>query len=246
MAGLGRRTHYRKHLTDSVLNDLPEPQPHERIAKVVATRGGNQFDILVAESAAESALLNESDKEPQQQQQQQQESPSRTPQLAILPTKFHKLVWVKRNDYVIVQTGTTDEDHHDDNEAEENKTIQTEKEEPEPLKKTTPAKEDTGGGVRYIISHILYKDQIKHLQTRGLWPSADPEFNKIENNNTSENASVVVAAKEGADDGIVYADDYGYDSEEGENLDDLLFVNTNRVAAMKIQDDDGDSSEEED
>jgi probable RNA-binding protein EIF1AD len=247
MAGLGRRTHYRKHLTDSVLNDLPEPQPHERIAKVVATRGGNQFDILVAESEAESARSNDRDKEPQQQQQRQ-ESSSRTPQLAILPTKFHKLVWVKRNDFVIVQTGTTDDDHSDDDkEDEENKTNQTEKEEPEFLKKTTPAaKEDTGGGIRYIISHILYKDQIKHLQTKGLWPSADSEFNKIENNNSAEITSVVAAAKEEADDGIVYADDYGYDSEEGENLDDLLFVNTNRVAAMKIQDDDGDSSDEED
>ena len=80
MAGLGRRTHYRKHLTDSVLYDLPEPKEDERIAKVVATRGGNQFDIILA--STEGGGNNPSG-------------------LAILPTKFHKLVWVKRNDYVI-------------------------------------------------------------------------------------------------------------------------------------------------
>ena len=66
MAGLGRRTHYRKHLTDSVLFDKPEPQENERIAKVVATRGSNQFDVLVASS--------------------------KNSVLAILPTKFNKLV----------------------------------------------------------------------------------------------------------------------------------------------------------
>jgi hypothetical protein len=75
MAGLGRRTHYRKHLTDAVLNDLPEPKEHGRIAKVVATRGGNQFDILLSTTVEKV----------------------RSPQLALfLPTKFHKLVWVKR------------------------------------------------------------------------------------------------------------------------------------------------------
>ena len=80
MAGLGRRTHYRKHLTDSVLHDLPEPNPpHSRIAKIVATRGSNQFDVLLANGDGK-------------------------PELAILPTKFRKLVWLKRNDYVIVET----------------------------------------------------------------------------------------------------------------------------------------------
>ena len=47
MAGLGRRTHYRKHLTDSIIHDFPEPGDNECIAKVVATRGSNQFDIIL-------------------------------------------------------------------------------------------------------------------------------------------------------------------------------------------------------
>jgi probable RNA-binding protein EIF1AD len=187
MAGLGRRTHYRKHLTDSVLNDLPEPKDHERIAKVVSTRGLNQFDILVASNDSVD---------------------DRTPQLAILPTKFHKLVWVKRNDYVIVQTG--DDASTDDDES----------------------------GIRYIISHILYKDQVKHLQSKDLWPTNDLEFQHDAGAIDEETE----APKE-EDDGIVYGDDY-YDSDDLN--DDDLFVNTNRLARLEIQDSsDSDRSDED-
>lgn len=187
MAGLGRRTHYRKHLTDSVLNDLPEPKDHERIAKVVSTRGLNQFDILVASNDSVD---------------------DRTPQLAILPTKFHKLVWVKRNDYVIVQTG--DDASTDDDES----------------------------GIRYIISHILYKDQVKHLQSKDLWPTNDLEFQHDAGAIDEETE----APKE-EDDGIVYGDDY-YDSDDLN--DDDLFVNTNRLARLEIQDSSGSDRSDED
>lgn len=187
MAGLGRRTHYRKYLTDSVLNDLPEPKDNERIAKVVATRGLNQFDVLLA--CHEEVDAN------------------RKPQLAILPTKFHKLVWVKRNDFVIVETG--------DNETEEDK---------------------GEGGIRNIISHILYKDQIKHLLSKELWPSNDPEFQ-------SDAEEIAVEGPKEEDDGIVYGNDY-YDM--GDGRDDDLFVNTNRLARLEIQDSsDSESSDEE-
>ena len=195
MAGLGRRTHYRKHLTDSVLFDKPEPQENERIAKVVATRGSNQFDVLVASSKN-----------------------SNTPQLAILPTKFNKLVWVKRNDFVIVQTGDDKDNDNDDN-GNESKATTTDQ-----------------GGIRYMISHILYKEQVKHLKSKGLWPKDDPEFSSapgedFEQINTEEK-----------DDGIVYAT--GYDDEEDDDAD--LFVNTNRINRLEIEDSsDEDSSDEE-
>lgn len=187
MAGLGRRTHYRKHLTDSVLNDLPEPKVHERVAKVVSTRGLNQFDILVA---SDDSVVD------------------RKPQLAILPTKFHKLVWVKRNDYVIVETG--DDAKNDDDES----------------------------GIRYIISHILYKDQVKHLQSKDLWPLTDPEFQ----HDAEGNDEALEAPKE-EDDGIVYGNDY-YDSDD--QNDDDLFVNTNRLARLEIQDSSNSESSDED
>jgi len=232
MAGLGRRSHYRKHLTDAVLHDFPEPQENECIAKVVATRGGNQFDVLVVGNA--------------------------TPQLAILPSKFHKLIWVKRGDYCIVQTGEN-------------------------------VQEDTFGGVRFIITHILYKDQIKHLKAKNMWPN-DAEFETIEGGKAqvgrtrSEEEAKWTSGEEDEeeeqDDGIVYdtgideeffvntnrvnamqiqdssesdsSDDDGdirqQDTDDGivyDTQDDELFVNTNRVAALRIEDSESESSEEE-
>ena len=121
MAGLGRRTHYRKHVTDAVLFDYPEPSESQSIAKVVATRGGNQFEISLPGHPDQSHL-------------------------ALLPTKFRKLVWVKRKDYVIVDLADDD------------------------------GEDDDRGGIRYQIAHILYQDQIKHLKDKDLWPTDDPEF----------------------------------------------------------------------
>ena len=45
MAGSGRRSHYRKHLTDAVLHDLPEPDETigQRIARIVGSRGYDKF-----------------------------------------------------------------------------------------------------------------------------------------------------------------------------------------------------------
>ncbi|CAB9524570.1 Probable RNA-binding protein EIF1AD [Seminavis robusta] len=203
MAGLGRRTHYRKHLTDSIIYDFPEPGENERIAKVVATRGSNQFDIVLSSS---------DDHQPSTEQ--------RESHLAILPTKFNKLVWVKRNDFVIVETGVENDE---------------------------PKNDADTGSIRYIISHILYKDQVKHLQTKGLWPSKDAEFatDKIgledtagqdgQDNNNTNNTDEANPPK---DDGIVY--DTGYED------DDEYLVNTNRLAALKVDDSsDSESGDEE-
>jgi probable RNA-binding protein EIF1AD len=230
MAGLGRRTHYRKHLTDSVLHDLPEPKVDERIAKVVSTRGGNQFDILLALSDVEkSHPLSE-----------------RLPELAILPTKFHKLVWVKRNDYVIVQTAIEATDEKDDDDDDESKNDTGEPSSSPQLqeadKSQAPNKtkqDNINDGIRYIVTHILYKDQVKHLKSKGLWPINDPEFSSHGNDdNTSDLGDV-----QENEDGIVYTDGY-YD--EDDIVDDQLFVNTNRMARMEIQDLDDSSSEDDD
>ena len=49
MAGSGRRSHYRKHLTDAVLHDLPEPDETigQRIARIVGSRGYDKFFLHV-------------------------------------------------------------------------------------------------------------------------------------------------------------------------------------------------------
>jgi len=258
MAGLGRRTHYRKHLTDSVLYDLPEPKQDERIAKVVATRGGNHFDIILASSKNSSSETTS--------EHGNSISGDRISQLAILPTKFHKLVWVKRNDFVIVQTGTDTTKQYDimDDEdyakkEEQNNSNNLVEYNSSNTDTNTNSNNQKETGVRFIISHILYKDQVKHLREKKLWPENDPEFfdggvdtrNKnatsISDNNNDVNFDR--GDKDGQhkenknngdnynnhdeNDGIVYNE---YDDEN----DDDLFVNTNRISRLEIQDSDDD------
>jgi probable RNA-binding protein EIF1AD len=241
MSGLGRRTHYRKHLTDSVLHDFPEPHADECIAQVTASRGGNQFDVCFFDK-------NKS-------------------VLAILPTKFRKLVWVKRNDYVIVRVadataGAVDNDgndddadavrdlqadadvaltgnassmkntsSHDDDEDDhhdaEVSTYAKDKESSAALSTaSTTAANTTTSGIQCIITHILYKEQIKHLQQTGHWPEQFA-FENAEDD-----------ADEADDNGIVYGDD--------PNDDDLLFVNTNRIANLAVQDSSSSSDDDDD
>ena len=218
MAGLGRRTHYRKHLTDSVLFDTPEPNPpHSQLAKILATRGSNQFDVKLANAKTG-----------------QQE-------LAILPTKFRKLVWLKRNDYVIVET-VHDEDDNDHNNVDT----------------TAPSSTNDSGGIRCMISHILYQDQIKHLISKGIWPTDDPDF--VVDDRKVMDAAGSQSQPQAAEDGIVYDDAYirNEDIAEGEDGDfgseedalsgddPLLFVNTNRLARLTVQDSSSDEDEDDD
>jgi probable RNA-binding protein EIF1AD len=195
MAGVGRRTHYRKHLTDSVLNDFPVPKETERIAKVVATRGGNHFEILLASSSV----------------QKDDPSDERKSVLAMLPTKFRKLVWLKRNDFIIVDTGEV-EDNQDNTDAD------------------AVAAAAAITGIRYIITHILYKDQVKNIQVKGLWPVNDSEFGEQGVEEDEEDA----AADHTAEDGIVY--------DTGMQEDDDIMVNTNRTGPAPTPD----SSDSED
>lgn len=282
MAGLGRRTHYRKHLTDSILHDLPEPKSDcESIAKVVNTRGGNQFDVLLPttkKSISTDGVVGDDNQQLQQ-----------TPQLAILPTKFHKLVWVKRGDFVIVQMGITDDgeekeeanknidsattdndDENDDNDSEP-KTASPSSSENQSAGGTAAASGGGGGGgdggggvgtgIRFMITHILYKDQVKHLKSNGFWPENDPEFgddDHTEGNNHNRNHNQIRddndrnhshddndndehdndEQDENADDGIVYNGYYDDDN------DDDLFINTNRLARLEVQDSDSSSESE--
>lgn len=215
MAGLGRRTHYRKHVTDSVLNDFPEPGETESIAVVVSTRGSNQFDVRL---------------------------PNRTnSQLAILPTKFRKLVWLKRNDYVIVQTGVDNsiysEGDKDPDSEKSPKDVECHFKETS----TPSASTEETGSIRCIVMHILYSEQIKHLRSRGLWPTDDPGFEKASgvdpepqlSNNGDQSTTTRGSAT--MSDGIVY-ESYTMDSSEVEDDKDL-FINTNRVSRITIHDD---------
>ena len=320
MAGLGRRTHYRKHLTDSILHDLPEPNfdGGERVGKVVNTRGGNQFDVVVFDGhdndddvvglgqggdgdsgsggTTANTVEDENQSGPDQHARRPPASPAESaaaeklplhPQLAILPTKFHKLVWVKRGDFVIVQMGISSktniaaapaatpansgsigsscDDYHDQ--------MESEKDVDQTSSSTTPSAvtndDDVGNGIRLMITHILYKDQVKHLKSKGLWPE-HPEFvsgtdvDALEGDEAEQQQQQQQQQKDSYDDGIVYNDYfnndsspnengeyddgneyYGYDEYDNSNDDDL-FVNTNRLARLEVQDSGSDSDSSDD
>ena len=119
MAGAGRRSGYRKGVTSDVLESFPEPGPSDKILRVTGLRGSNIMEVLTA--GGETSL-------------------------AMLPTKFRKLIWVKRGDFVMatgVDKGAECETHS-----------------------------GKGTKVNFMVTHVLYKEQIKHLQQKALWPDA--------------------------------------------------------------------------
>ena len=56
-----------------------------------------------------------------------------------------------------------------------------------------------------MITHILYKDQIKHLLSKGLWPTDHPEFVIVnDGTNVAGDNYTTDAQVEETTDGIVY------------------------------------------
>lgn len=246
MAGLGRRSHYRKHLTDAVLNDFPEPDiaGGERIAKVVGTRGSNQFEIVLApldrrinqdSSRRDNDGGGSAEKEDGLMPSAVAEPVSaaiigeRNVLLAILPTKFRKLVWLKRNDFVIVRCGEEKDDEE---------------------------KDDTTGSIRYQIEHILYKEQVKHLKKERLWPEdnffSDLSYKPGNDVSGSEAEAGKTASRLEKQDHDEGSNSYDCsEEEEDEHADDGIvydagddFVNTNRIATLRVEDSESESEEE--
>ena len=116
MSGAGRKGPYRKGVTEEVMHGTPVPGKGEVVARVKAPRGANVIEVV---SGADGSTG-----------------------LAILPTKFRKLVWVKRGDYVIIAGSTEDIEVSDGN----------------------------IGAVNFRVSAVLYKDQVRHIKQQGLWP----------------------------------------------------------------------------
>jgi probable RNA-binding protein EIF1AD len=294
MSGLGRRTHYRKHLTDSVLNDLPEPtNSNQRIAKILGTRGSNQFEIIVAPPTVLSVSQvsnhggnsKNSEQETQEQNPPPEEELDMTPQLSILPTKYRKLIWLKRNDYVMIECAEEEEEtqtqaqiqNDDNNGNDDNNNNNNDNNDNSNGKKSTNTN-NIDGGIRYMITHILYKDQIKHLKEKNMWPVhsffSDKNMSSIDKAEEEENEIQLIerakalmkknaACQDGdgngdgdgsgngnhdegeqEEDGYDYDEGYDYDDEDGIvfSNDNDYFVNTNRIARIKIDD----SSSDED
>lgn len=78
MSGAGRKSPYRKGATRYFENDEVELVIGDRIGKILQNRGGNIFDVQISTNSEENIMVK-------------------------LPSKFHKVVWVKVRDYVIVE-----------------------------------------------------------------------------------------------------------------------------------------------
>lgn len=115
MSGVKRRSGYRKNVTEDVLYGMREPTEHQQIVQVLKSLGSNLLQVET--SAGDDGI-------------------------AMLPTKFRKLVWIKRGNFAIVSQA-------------------------EGGFETASGSE---GKVRYIIDHVLYSDAIKNLQQNGKWP----------------------------------------------------------------------------
>ncbi|KAL0481545.1 RNA-binding protein EIF1AD [Acrasis kona] len=71
----------RKHVTTQLTTEYPEPTENQNIVRVVGTRGTNQVEV---------------------------EFPNLEKVLVMMPTRFQKLVWTKKNDYLIITTDRTE------------------------------------------------------------------------------------------------------------------------------------------
>jgi hypothetical protein len=72
----------RKHITSQLITTNPEPTAHQSIVRVVGTRGTNQVEV---------------------------EFPNEERVLVMMPTRFQKLVWTKKNDFLIITTDRSDQ-----------------------------------------------------------------------------------------------------------------------------------------
>lgn len=126
MSGSGRKSSYRKSITDKFSTASPLPASPREVLRIRSCRGANIFEV---------------------------ESANGDIDLALLPNKFKNLIWIKRDDYVLVETSI---------DAPVNDTSSSSS------SSTSPS---SSGKIKYIIKTILNRDQIKHIQAEKLWPA---------------------------------------------------------------------------
>jgi probable RNA-binding protein EIF1AD len=130
MSGSKRQSGYRKGVTKGY-DEIPELTADDRIAQVVANKGANIFEIKLPDN--ETNLL------------------------AVLPNKFKNLIWIKRNDYIIVTLSST---------TAEGTSSATAKSSSSASSTTTTADRIISCDIKFILS----KELIKHFKTSGQWP----------------------------------------------------------------------------
>eukprot|EP00750_Incisomonas_marina_P016725 INCI19308.1.p1 GENE.INCI19308.1~~INCI19308.1.p1 ORF type:complete len:223 (-),score=64.23 INCI19308.1:770-1438(-) len=219
MAGVKRRTKYRKNVAQE-LDEFPELEEDDLFARVLGSRGGNLFDV---------------------------ESQDGVTALCRLPTRFRKMVWIKRGSYILVVQAADDV---------------------EVVNGKGKAK------VLFAAKAILMDHQIKHFKRLGLWPEYFMTSDEIEESeqaiaDAEDEEQEEVPAKdtgvEGGDAGDAggAADEdeanvqqlsaaekqarllerYMYEEESSEDDDLLMPQNRNRAFADSDESDSGDSDD---
>jgi len=154
MSGAGRKGGYRKSVTDGFLNEFPLPEEGKSLlAQVGPPRGSNVFEVVFADGGKS---------------------------LALLPNRFKKLIWVKRNDYVLVTTTVEETEDADADVAggspADQATVFT-----GAAPAATAAASDAAAAaatvtasalpkIQHQIEFILGRDQIRNIKDKSLWP----------------------------------------------------------------------------
>jgi probable RNA-binding protein EIF1AD len=136
MSGSKRKSQYRKSVTTNYLHTNITLEEGDYIAKIICSRGANLFEIEVSESEKNG--------------------------LGLLPNKFRNLIWIKRNDFVIVTTTTSD--------VESTEAI------PDPSARSVGSDQQSSLK-RFEIKEILNAEHIKHLRSSNQWPMKFKDLN---------------------------------------------------------------------
>jgi probable RNA-binding protein EIF1AD len=153
MSGSKRKSGYRKNATKSYETSVFELEENHAIAVVLANRGSNVFEV---EFPSSSVLKGHS------------------PTLALLPNKFKNLIWIKRNDFVVI-----------DARGVSNALVQLN------VESGSQTCVDSAPEIFEIV-HILNKDHIQDLKRRSLFPSEFSETTVVKSEMSVKDNNIVV------------------------------------------------------
>ena len=142
-----RRTPYRKNVEKDVLEALPEPGEGQYIVQVVQSHGSNIFEVTFPPEvtySSDSDITTTATATTTTTSAPATTGVDDATTLARLPTRFRKLIWVKRGTYLLCSSSDTDY-------------------------QTASGKK---GKVTMNVEYILFERQVKHLQRRNMWPAA--------------------------------------------------------------------------
>lgn len=250
MSGVKRRTKHRKQVQSDVLDSFHQPKENQIIVRIVQSHGSNILEVC-AENAAQDVSSAHCDRA------LQVEAPDGDHGKCMLPTKYRKLIWVKRGALAFFLVLQATAPHFLT--AAGDFLIVTQAD-----GAYDTAASDKGGTVKFMVEHILTAQSIKKLKQDGLWPA---EFETTLGSTagvTSEGADMggqqILAPHENVDAGAAAAaagsgmaeskTAEGATDASGEgDADDVLdgvFVNRNRRRVYVDSEEDSDSSSDGD